>query len=139
MYDNNMSENTKREVAAICGLYCGICPMFPEKCGGCCSDRVISQCKICPAGFRACAKAKGVTRCYECDEFPCDMVEKFNTDGIPHHSVVMENCRKQQKIGLEAWLEAQERDHRCPSCRKLIKWECRSCQECGHRIKGMSL
>jgi hypothetical protein len=130
-----MSEYTKREAAAICGLYCGICPMFPEDCGGCCSDRVIAQCQVCPSGFRACAKEKGISRCYECEKFPCAKSEMFSTDSWPHHSVVIENIRRQQKIGLDEWLKEQERDHRCPFCGKPIKWGRRSCQECGHNIR----
>lgn len=129
-----ISERAKQEAAAICGLYCGICPEFPKECGGCCSDRVIAQCQNCGAGFHDCAKEKGVTRCYECDDFPCVRSEKFSTNAWPHHDVVIENVRRWREIGIDVWLRGQEWDHRCPSCGALIKWTSESCQECGCEI-----
>ena len=51
------------------------------KCEGFLSGREAEHCTECRHGFRACAKEKKVTRCYECGEFPCSRLEAF----IPVH------------------------------------------------------
>ena len=51
--------------AAICGLFCGTCPSYPDECQGCLSDKLRGDCVECSMGFRACAEEHGVVRCNE--------------------------------------------------------------------------
>lgn len=120
------------ETAAVCGLFCGTCPCYPQQCGGCLSDHVASDCKDCSNGFRECANSHGVIRCYECGEFPCDRLEAFSgkhfVNGIGHHACVINDLSKMSKMGVDAWVSQQTRIHSCPVCHRLIPWYEHTCQ-----------
>lgn len=122
------------ETAAICGLFCGTCPSYPSECGGCLSNRVAPGCDDCGNGFRDCAAAHGVTRCFACEAFPCARLEAFSrrhiVNGICHHAQVIEDLRSMGEIGVEAWVERRTREHTCPACGKLVVWFHHSCPNC---------
>ncbi len=72
----------------ICGLYCGLCPMFhsegESRCGGCKSEgRMTVGCV-----FITCAvKRKGVEFCWDCDEDAvCSRWRKHRESGKEHDS-----------------------------------------------------
>ena len=49
----------------------------------------------CP--FRKCCRERGLRFCYECDEFPCEVLKKY-----PKH---IEELRAIKKTGLEGWIK----------------------------------
>lgn len=49
----------------------------------------------CP--FRKCCSEKGLRFCYECDEFPCEVLKKY-----PRH---IEELSEIKKMGLENWIK----------------------------------
>lgn len=49
----------------------------------------------CP--FRKCCGEKGLRFCYECSEFPCDVLEKY-----PRH---VEELNEIKEMGLEDWIK----------------------------------
>ena len=113
--------------ASICGLFCGACPAFPDKCYGCFSDYVRKCCQNCAAhGFLECAKKHNVVRCYECEEFPCDKLKEFSTkpviNGICNHADVISDGFRMREIGVAKWIEEKTKQHTCPKCGKLITW-----------------
>ncbi len=55
-----------------------------------------------------CAKEKKLKHCFECDDFPCTLMQKFATDRWQHHRKAVENSKRMKKIGLEAWIAEQE-------------------------------
>lgn len=118
--------------AGICGLFCGTCPMFPEECHGCLSDKLAPHCRACPNGFRQCVKAHGVTRCFECGDFPCERLHAFLDthweNGISHHAGVIENLERMKAVGVAAWVDEETAKARCPHCGKVKAW---NKQECG--------
>jgi hypothetical protein len=151
-----------RKLVGICGLYCGTCPLhlaYQEndteelekisqergipieeiRCDGCLSDRVISFCRDCRAGFRRCAEEKGVTWCFECPEFPCQRLRDFTNDhivdGISHHAHVIDDLRYMKEYGIEAWVGEQEKVGRCSQCGKRLYWYTRICPDCQARIR----
>ena len=126
-----MRRSVTRDTIEICGLFCGICPSYPEKCHGCMSDFLRPGCDVCHAGFRECAKEHQVSRCCECGDYPCARLEAFRVDGKPHHLVVTENVGKMKELGLNLWLEEQIREHTCSRCGALVQWERSVCQVCG--------
>ena len=128
-----MRHNCSEDTAAICGLFCGICPAYPECCDGCLSDRVLPFCAECGAGFGKCAEEHGITRCCECLDFPCGRVTRFNGDKYEHHHIVLENIARMKEIGVKRWIEEQVRDHTCPACGEIVRWERDTCQNCGHK------
>jgi hypothetical protein len=58
-----------------------------------------SQCKI----YR-CAKGKGAEFCYECGDFPCELLQPLadGADKFPHNLKVYNLCLI-QKMGVENW------------------------------------
>lgn len=119
-----MRPNT--ETVAICGLFCGTCPAYPERCHGCLSDKLTDDCSSCPNGFRDCAEKHYVTRCSECLEFPCRRLEDFSKrhyqNGIGHHETVIPDLQYQRNHSVEEWLNKKIIESTCPICGKLIYW-----------------
>jgi hypothetical protein len=122
------------DIAGKCGLFCGSCTAYPEECGGCLSDRLTESCRICNAGFRACTQEKGVTRCYECGDFPCKRLEDFVPihveNGISHHEHVIEDLRLMKEIGVQSWVDKQALEHACDKCGGIINWNETNCHIC---------
>jgi len=105
----------------------------PEEinCDGCLGGGLLTPyCRDCK--IRLCAAEKpGVTRCSDCPDFPCSLVTDFNNDGMRHHAEVLENLRRMQEIGLEAWLKKEEERWRCPQCQAPVDWYAQTCFKCG--------
>ena len=153
-----MISQERRELAAPCGLYCGACSTYvarkrgdqaalsavakriaqlrgwilkPEEdlvCDGCLSSQLATVCRRC--SMRACAVEKRIAHCAQCSDFPCQTIIDFNNDGRPHHSEVLANVRHQQKIGIDAWLDEQEKRWRCSTCSCPIEWYDTQCPQC---------
>lgn len=122
------------QTAAICGLFCGICPCYPNECHGCLSDKLTSHCKACQNGFRDCVKQHGVTRCFECSQFPCERLEYFShqhyENGIGHHESVISDLYEMREKGVANWVESQTNLHTCEKCGRLIYWYDRDRHSC---------
>lgn len=114
------------QCAAICGLFCGACPAYPEECHGCLSDYVREGCRECKNGFRDCIKAHHVRRCYACSEFPCERLNTFSKGpiihGICNHANVIPDSYRMREVGLAQWIAEQLARHTCPNCGALISW-----------------
>ena len=153
-----MNSQERRQLVAPCGLYCGACSIYtarkrgdaaaldvwakrvterrgwvikPEEdrvCDGCLSSQQAIMCRRC--AMRTCSIDKGITHCAECSDFPCQTIIDFNNDGRPHHSEVLDNVRRQQEIGIDAWLDDQEKRWRCPACGCVIDWYDAKCPQC---------
>lgn len=123
------------ETAAICGLFCGICACYPRECHGCLSNQLTADCRLCSHGFRACAKAHQVTRCYGCECFPCERLTSFSKlhikNGIGHHEHILTNLKEMRHIGVDAWVAKQTAMHTCVHCGELILWYERDSHVCG--------
>lgn len=124
-----MEKNT--ELAGICGLFCGVCPMYPKHCHGCLSDKLAPHCQLCPNGFRECAKDRGLTWCYECGEFPCQRLEAFldshYENGISHHASAIANLKRMKEVGVSAWVAEEKAKATCPQCGTIKHWNVREC------------
>jgi len=148
----------KKNPAAICGIFCGDCPVYlaprigdqkkikelaqeaglPEAeigCDGCLSDRVFGPCRDCAQhGFRDCAAEHGVTWCFECDQFSCDRLENFLdihvVNGISHHRRVIQELKDMKKRGPEEWAIRREAESCCSACSQPVYWSDRFCPSC---------
>jgi hypothetical protein len=134
------------ELIAYCGLYCGACSFrlaalennrehiinMPsqydpiknnpiEYCPGCRLENKCDECEI-----RDCAVNKGINYCCECAEFPCEILNKFDNDGKPHHREVLRNLSLLKKNGEIEWLEYMDKKWTC-KCGKKISWYYKSC------------
>ncbi len=59
-----MTKQEIKEGYGICGLVCGLCS-YNINCAGC-------RCKTGECDVKACCVEKGLSYCFECDEYPCD-------------------------------------------------------------------
>jgi len=154
----------RKALAAPCGLYCGACSIRAAyargdvvllaamadgvslylghkvdaedlSCKGCLSDLVSVSCRECK--MRDCAAAKGLARCSECPDSPCDLIKSFNDDGLPHHAEVMRNIKRQKEIGTQAWIEEQDKRWRCQACSAVTDWYAAKCPKCGANVEGV--
>lgn len=149
----------KENLVAVCGLYCGACPMYiatqtndeqkqstllkqfssgPMKlkiedllCDGCIGNgRVASFCRRCP--IRTCPTDKqNVVRCSDCTDFPCSRITNFNNDGMLHHAEVLQNLRQIREMGIQKWAKYDEERWSCPQCRLPMAWYDSKCSNCG--------
>ena len=103
-------------------------------CGGCLSDMLAAPCRECR--IRDCALDRGYAGCTECDDFPCERIKNFNDDGLPHHSEVLKNIRRQKEIGVDSWLKEQAERWRCPSCAAGTDWYAGHCSEWDNVLGG---
>ena len=93
------------ESVASCGLCCFECSAYPYSCHGCFSDKILEECKICPAGIRECAISKGFKRCHECNEFPCQKLKDFEKDEYFDHRGCIKNLERMKEIGIEEFIK----------------------------------
>lgn len=119
------------QTAGICGLFCGVCPIYPAQCHGCHSDTLAAHCQVCPPGFRACAREHGVTWCFECAEFPCARLEGFLDahweNGISHHAGVIASLERMKAVGVAAWVKEETAKAQCGHCGQLTPWNRPQC------------
>lgn len=96
----------KNQLLSLCGLNCGLCPMFLGKhCGGCGNGN--QSCKI-----AKCSLEHGkIEYCYECEHYPCDTYQNIDEfDSFITHQRQKADLEKAQRIGLEQYnLEQQEK------------------------------
>ena len=108
------------EMLAPCGLICTDCSIYKAatnkaaaeelaeqwriaghknaasdwfKCRGCFGDDKLiwsDDCRI----RKCCLKIKRLDNCSLCDEFPCEIIIKFENDPFPHHKEAVANLRK---------------------------------------------
>lgn len=117
------------KLAAPCGLYCGVCPVFmassnnalaeklaqtmglpPEriKCLGCKTEKghikIMGE-PVCPT-YHCCIEQRSLQFCYQCKDFPCLKLAPCADKAqlLPHNTKVY-NLVLLQKLGLEKWLQ----------------------------------
>jgi hypothetical protein len=63
-----------------------------------------------------CAKNKKVQYCFQCNEFPCSILNAFASDGAAHHKKTVESLHRMKQIGMDAWIAEQEKNGKCEFC-----------------------
>jgi hypothetical protein len=142
---------SRNELAAPCGLYCGVCAVYVAhnendqeskrrlaatfgltlediKCGGCRSGELFAFCQSCQ--IRSCVFDKEMDGCHQCNEFPCEFIEKYPL----HHGrrVMLRAVPARRELGIDRWIEAEQQRYRCPYCGArafMGTEECWNCKE----------
>ena len=138
-----------KELAAPCGLYCGVCgifvatrdnnekfkerlaPVYGAKgedlnCDGCLSQRVFGYCQVCP--IKSCCKEKKIEGCHQCNDFPCQFIDTFP---IPvGKKVILRSVPRWREIGTEKWIEEEESRYVCPHCNYPLFRGAKTCRNC---------
>ena len=148
-----------KALLAPCGLYCGVCAIhiadrdnnakFKEilvdvykpfsktiediKCKGCLSenqDDIFGYCKMCP--IRDCVRSKAFESCYQCNDFPCNFIDKFP---VPvGKKVILRAIPQWKELGTEKWVEAEEKRYRCPECGNPLFRGAKRCNKCKNPV-----
>lgn len=96
----------KNQLFSLCGLNCGLCPMFLGKhCGGCGNDN--QSCKL-----AKCSLEQGkIEYCYECVHYPCEKYQHIDDyDSFITHRRQKADLEKAQRIGIDEYnLEQNEK------------------------------
>lgn len=144
----------KERYDTYCGLYCGSCGVFlvnkkglvdelakewemdPSDllCHGCKSDTVATFCRTCE--IKACMEEKGKDFCYQCAEYPCQIISDLKNDSRPHHSIVFHNLGLIRDNGLDQWLKDQENRWSCPTCGEKYSWYDDKCLNCTRSLSN---
>ncbi len=137
MVDNNL--------AAPCGVYCGACRQYLlrkkdllEKRGytrGCEGCRIRN--KNCAFIRRDCTalRKNEIEFCYECENFPCQKLQKLDNRYRERYTVNMiNNLKRIEEIGVEKWLKEQEELYTCPECEGEICVHDAECYDCGMKF-----
>ena len=93
--------NRQNQLFSLCGLNCGLCPMFLSKhCPGCGGGEGNQSCKI----ARCSLEHGGVEYCFQCDEYPCpkyDHIEDYDVFITGRNQKL--DMEKARQIGIEAY------------------------------------
>lgn len=158
----NEEEIRNRDLMAPCGLYCGACGVYiatrdgnekfktvmgnlygtkPEdtECLGCMQPeppkKIYFYCKIC--NIRDCVRSKGFYSCHQCNEWPCDRINKFAfATGIRVMKKTIPIWRAKvaehgDETGSIEWARSECERYHCPFCGKSVfrgAQKCRSCK-----------
>ena len=140
---------------SYCGIYCGSCPVLRHgetgrgdgfiaccagipkaelRCGGCKSGDVYAGCRVC--SFRDCAAGRGLERCADCPDYPCEPYRKWASMKriLPHVAEAPASLEAIRRDGAEAWAAAQRKRWACPNCGAPFTWYERSCYACGRSL-----
>ena len=136
-------ENThkmKEELIAVCGMNCRICvgyfgyTMAGKKrkhiCPGCRTTN-----KICAFVKKRCSKTltKEVDYCFECEDFPCQNLEKLDKNYREKYKMsTINNLNFIRQNGIVKFLKSQEEEYRCEECGGVICVHTGICYECGN-------
>ena len=108
-----------KNLAPVCGLYCGTCEYFNNQCQGCGNVEgkpfwtVQMEVEACPL-YDCCVNQKQLEHCGLCNEFPCKTFTDLRDPSLSDEKAkqalhARENeLLKRKKIGTEKWLEGKE-------------------------------
>ena len=93
--------NRKNQLLSLCGLNCGLCPMFLNKnCPGCGGGEGNQSCRI----ARCSMEHRGVEYCCQCREYPCEKYEYIDDfDSFITHRNRRADLEKVRQFGAEAY------------------------------------
>ena len=89
--------NRKNQLFSLCGLNCGLCPMYLSKhCPGCGGGEGNQSCKIAGCSM----EHDGVEYCFQCGEYPCSKYEHIDDyDSFVTHGNQKADMKKAHQIG----------------------------------------
>lgn len=93
--------NRQNQLFSLCGLNCGLCPMFLSKhCPGCGGGEGNQSCKI----ARCSMEHDGVEYCFQCSEYPCSKYEHIDDfDSFMTHRSRRSDMERARQFGIEAY------------------------------------
>ena len=147
-----------QDLAAPCGLYCGVCAVYlatregNEKLKGILAGVYqgklpggqeitpeMINCGGCLSGrtwgfcshcaIRACAQERGLAGCHQCPGWPCQLIQGFPM--AIGQKVIMRSVPRRAEVGDERWAAEEEARYRCPGCGQGLTRGAPRCHQCG--------
>ena len=88
-----------------CGCFCGGCPNYIRDKKPCPGAEINSErCESCKT-FHLCCKDRGVTHCYECEEFPCKKFKSWTKRWEKYGQNFIDNQNLLKSKGQKGFLE----------------------------------
>ena len=93
--------NRQNKLFSLCGLNCGLCPMFLNQyCPGCGGGEGNQSCKI----ARCSMEHDSVQYCFQCSEYPCEKYDHIDDfDSFITHLHRRADLEKAKESGIEAY------------------------------------
>ncbi len=95
-------------------------------CRGCLSDDLFMHCSRCE--IRNCVVEKEYSGCHQCDEFPCEYIEKFPM--AVGKKVILRSVPYRRRFGTAKWIEDEEARYYCPKCGNKVFRGAVKCNQC---------
>lgn len=113
---------SKKALIAPCGMNCGICLGYlreKNRCEGCrfyCEGKP-EYCKKCIIINCALLSQTESKFCYDCPKYPCRRLKQLDQRyKTKYHMSMIENLETIKKIGLDNFVENENKRWICPSC-----------------------
>ncbi len=131
----------KAELIAPCGMNCNVCSNYLALENDTKAKGVkLPYCIGCRPRDKKCAFVKKkcekvlnheVEFCYECGEFPCELISNLATKYEERYRMNMvDNLRFIKENGLMKFLESEEKKWECPNCGEVICCHNGICYNC---------
>lgn len=93
--------NRPNQLFSLCGLNCGLCPMFLNQyCPGCGGGEGNQSCKI----ARCSMEHDGVEYCFQCSKYPCEKYDHIDDfDSFITTRRQKADLEKARQLGIEAY------------------------------------
>jgi hypothetical protein len=144
----------RKNYAAPCGLYCGACSILIAhqednqklkekltrvygvaagdiKCEGCLSESPFLFCRVC--SIKTCAREKKIEGCFQCNDFPCKLVNEFPFPAATQ--VMLRSVPAWKEMGTAQWMEEEEKRYTCPHCGGRLFRGVTRCRHCKGEVK----
>lgn len=133
-----MSEKFDVKLLAPCGINCGTCVAFfgytmsgKKRKHSCCGCWIRKN----PCAFikKKCEKLanKKIDYCFECDDFPCEVIEKLDSQYVEKYGMSLVENLKDMSKGIDEYLKNEKERWKCPSCEGVICVHNKKCYSCG--------
>lgn len=126
---------THIQMAAPCGIDCAHCYAHLRSKNTCPGCRIEGQGKpkSCQNCFKKqCADNRGISFCYECDEFPCTRIKRLDKRyEDKYNGGLIRNLELIREKGAGYFLDENRRRLTCPECRGRLSIHYGTCAECG--------
>lgn len=123
---------------APCGMNCKVCykHLKPKKsCKGCLvsDEDKPEHCRNCR--IKDCVRAKKMTYCFECEEFPCKLIKNLEKSYVKRYGIsLVKNSMTVKNEGLEYFMVKEKEIWTCKKCNGIISVHDSVCSECHLRV-----
>ena len=149
--------NTKKDLLAPCGLYCGVCRIyaatqnndlaylrrlariyarrFPTLDAATAEDLLCDGCLSArrsvtcrECSIRGCTQQKELQGCHQCSDFPCTFIDAFPME--VGKQVILRAVPYRRTHTTEGWVLAEEKRYVCPLCGEKLFRGAKECPHC---------